>query len=227
MTKVSGKKAAKAVYFVFWGLVAAVFIATGLWATATKRRVYTPAYRASFDRPAAYALYGYPDDFTTCLRLADLVVRGRIADEEEQAAGGTSYILWVDEVLLGNLDEKEIPLFCWGHGSVGCPQLEKNDELMLFLEETDGVYRPVTDAAGMYVVQLDGTLFSFSEREAFLALDGQPVETLYQAILSAAENIRANPADYADTTDPGELLPQILDPESSVLDHLEELVKAG
>ena len=53
------------------------------------------------------------------------------------------------------------------------------------------------------------------------------MKTLYQAILTAAETIRANPADYVDTTDPGELLPQILDPESDVLDHLEELVETG
>lgn len=40
-------------------------------------------------------------------------------------------------------------------------------------------------------------------------------------------NIRTNPEEYAETTDPGELLPQILDPESGVLDRLEELVQAG
>ncbi|HIR60655.1 MAG TPA: hypothetical protein IAB37_03670 [Candidatus Faecivivens stercoravium] len=50
---------------------------------------------------------------------------------------------------------------------------------------------------------------------------------MYQAVLSAAENIRANPEEYAETTDPGELLPQILDPESGVLNRLEELVQTG
>ena len=183
--------------------------------------------RASYDRPAAYALYGYPDDLITCLRLADVVVRVRVAEEGKKGNTGTSYILRVDEVLMGSMNQEEISLFCWGYGRPGCPQLSRNDDLVLFLSEADGVYIPVTDAAGMFGVQQDGTLFSFSGREAFLSLDGKPILAVYQAVLSAAENIRANPEEYAETTDPGELLPQILDPESGVLDHLEELVQAG
>lgn len=227
MTKVPGKKVAKAVYFAFWGLAAAVFVVTGLWATETKRRIYTVEDRASYDRPAAYALYGYPDDLITCLRLADVVVRVRVVEEGKKGNTGTSYILRVDEVLMGSMNQEEISLFCWGYGRPGCPQLSRNDDLVLFLSEADGVYIPVTDAAGMFGVQQDGTLFSFSGREAFLSLDGKPILAVYQAVLSAAENIRANPEEYAETTDPGELLPQILDPESGVLDRLEELVQAG
>ena len=223
----SREKRAWVFYFGFWILAAAVFVVTGLWATETKRRIYTVEDRASYDRPAAYALYGYPDDLITCLRLADVVVRVRVAEEGKKGNTGTSYILRVDEVLMGSMNQEEISLFCWGNGRPGCPQLSRNDDLVLFLSEADGMYIPVTDAAGMFGVQQDGTLFSFSGREAFLSLDGKPILALYQAILSAAENIRANPEEYAETTDPGELLPQILDPESGILDRLEELVQAG
>ena len=107
----SREKRAWVFYFGFWILAAAVFVVTGLWATETKRRIYTVEDRASYNRPAAYALYGYPDDLITCLRLADVVVRVRVAEEGKKGNTGTSYILRVDEVLMGSMNQEEISLF--------------------------------------------------------------------------------------------------------------------
>lgn len=219
----------KILYVGFFVAFILVIVANGIHSEREWRYEYHPGEQ--YDISIALTYRKYLTGFETNFRYADVVVRGRIIrdGEETSVRYEEAFPFEITEVLMGELEEEKIT-FLFQHGlRMGSESVHRNDDLVLFLYQVPGEegWRPAAELSGIFAVLPEGFVYAFNGAEGFKGVDGQQVKTLYQAILTAAETIRANPADYVDTTDPGELLPQILDPESDVLDHLEELVETG
>lgn len=231
MTEKPGKASIvfKILYVGFFAVFILVIVINGLCSDWEWRYNYQPG--TQFDKSIELTYRRYPAGFETNFRYADIVVRGKITrdGEETSVLYEEAFPFKVTEVLAGELEEEKIT-FLFQHGMrLGSDSVHRNDDLVLFLyrvPEEEG-WRPAAGQSGIFAVLPEGFVYAFNGAECFKGVDGQRVETLYQAILSAAENIRANPGDYADTTDPRKLLPQIIDPGSNVLDHLKELVQTG
>lgn len=231
MTEKPGKASIvfKILYVGFFAVFILVIAANGVRSDREWRYDYYPGTQHENSIDLTYR--GYPSGFETNFRYADVVVRGRITRDgkETSVSYEEAFPFEVTEVLAGELEEEEIT-FLFQHGMrLGSESVHRNDDLVLFLYRVPGEegWRPAAGQSGIFAVLPEGFVYAFNGAECFKGVDGQRVETLYQAILSAAENIRANPEEYAETTDPGELLPQILDLESGVLNRLEELVQTG
>ena len=58
-------------------------------------------------------------------------------------------------------------------------------------------------------------------------MDGRPVEDIYQRILEAAQNIHNNPEEYVDIAMGGEVLTELLDPESNALNSFASIIESA
>ena len=184
----------------------------------------------------------YLPSMETNLRLSDIVVRGRVTSDAQSVdtittlTGKTGVFIaedfdfHVEEVLFGSLDTDTITLRCWGKDDAGCAKPHRNDELILFLSvqpTTDFAYIPVSDESSMFAVMPDESLYSFSNQEEFTTMDGRPVEDIYQRILEAAQNIHNNPEEYVDIAMGGEVLTELLDPESNALNSFASIIESA
>lgn len=215
---------------------AAVLLAAGVFGVwqykrATWRYPYSPETRRPSSSSNEMLLY-FPS-METNLRLTDSVVRGTVTSDgvESDIEGfyGLEYTVKVTEQIMGMPTKDTITICCWGGEDYGMIKPHKNDDLILMLtyKEPYDVYTITCETESMFAVMPGNYLYAFSMMDEFTALDGEPVEDVYLAILEAALNIRNNPDEYASTPIGGEVLDGLLDPQSDILSPLESIVESA
>ena len=217
-------------------LAAAVLLGAGIFGViqyrrATWRYPYSPETRRPSSSSGDMLMY-FPS-METNLRLTDSVVRGTVISDgvESDIEGfyGLEYTVKVTEQIMGMPTDSIVTICCWGGEDYGMVKPHKNDDLILMLnyKEPYDVYTITCEAESMFAIMPGDFLYSFSMMDEFSALDGEPPEDVYLAILEAAQNIRSNPEEYEDPPIGGKVLDALLNPENDALAPLESIVESA
>lgn len=112
--------------------------------------------------------------------------------KEKYGGGGLANETWftvdLKQVWCGDIPEsqRQIDLWIGGAKDTLITKPDLGEEVVLFLYQQNGEYAALDLEHGIFTVNDDGTLYSFSNLEQFCKYDGQPVQVLiddlYQAI---------------------------------------------